>query len=168
MALSYKCISLVVPEQNIVIVIASIEYVLGSAGYTAGLIHTVEDARWESNWSPSSQCLWSSERTNASLQIVHAKYPYNFITHIGTFWRGTCAIHRFCFTQWSFLAREHFVSLKFFLIHCFLVLEVPYLQPKCGQHMFSEKLLQVLSSDLGRHATGKRKKTRSVMLSNAD
>lgn len=49
MVLSYKCISLVVPAQNFVIVIASIEYVLGSAGYKTELIHTVGDARWESN-----------------------------------------------------------------------------------------------------------------------
>lgn len=47
MVLSYKFISLVVPAWNFVIVITSIEHVLGSAGYTTGLIHTVEDARRE-------------------------------------------------------------------------------------------------------------------------
>lgn len=47
MVLSYKFISLVLPAQNLVMVVTSIEHVLGSAGYTTGLIHTVEDARWE-------------------------------------------------------------------------------------------------------------------------
>lgn len=45
MVLSYKFISLIVPAQNAVIVIISVELVLESAGYTTGLIHTVEDTR---------------------------------------------------------------------------------------------------------------------------
>lgn len=47
MVLSFKFSFLVVPAQNFVVVITSIEHVLGSAGYTTGLICTVEDARWE-------------------------------------------------------------------------------------------------------------------------
>lgn len=47
MVLSFKVSFLVVPSQNFVIVITSIEHVLGSAGYTTGLLCTVEDARWE-------------------------------------------------------------------------------------------------------------------------
>lgn len=47
--LSYKFVSLVVPAQNFVVVTISIEHILGSAGYTTGPIHTVEEARWEKN-----------------------------------------------------------------------------------------------------------------------
>lgn len=57
MVLSYKYISSVVPAQNFVIVITSIKRVLGSAGNTIGLIHTVEDARRERLSPLNSQCL---------------------------------------------------------------------------------------------------------------